>query len=80
MTTTDPHYPDNHQRSHGVLGDARLGRDLNTPEERRKAALFVAVSGSTVDERREVLMMLGLIQPDFKWIPNSGGARKKVDL
>jgi len=65
---------DDNQRGHA----ATSGRNT-TETERRKAALSVCHNGTSVADRRQLLLALGLLPPDFSWTSTGPhGPRKKV--
>lgn len=65
---------DDNQRGHA----ATSGRNT-TETERHKAALYVCHRGQSLDDRRELLLALGLLPPDFSWTSTGPhGPRKKV--
>jgi len=65
---------DDNQRGHA----ATSGRNT-TDLERRQAALYVAQHGTSVEDRRELLLALGLLEPGFRWTSaGPHGPRKKV--
>jgi hypothetical protein len=70
--------------SGGITDDNERGRAStrqrsNTDDQRRKATLYVCTRGTSIEDRRELLLALGLLEPDFKWTTgNPHGPRKKV--
>lgn len=70
--------------SGGITDDTERGRATtqhrsSTGEDRRKAALAVAQHGTDIEDRRELLQALGLVDQDFKWVGDRyHGPRKKV--
>lgn len=54
-----------------------------TEDERHRARLFVASHSHDMEDCRELLAMLGLIDPGFKWVTNTTHAgmqgRRRID-
>jgi hypothetical protein len=65
---------DEHER-----GRASTRQRSSTDPERRRASLYVAQHGTSVEDRRELLLALGLLEPGFRWTAaGPHGPRKKV--
>lgn len=79
MTTVDTNFSENHQRAHGVLGGARLGKQLNTDQERDRAARYVASNAASVDDCRDLLEALGLLDSGARWVQTSRNHRERVE-
>lgn len=63
-----------HDRGHAAAN----GRGA-TDEERRKATLYVASHARNVDDCRDLLEALGLVDQGFRWVTRGPhGPRKKV--
>lgn len=72
------------QRDHALLHGVHLSLPNNRPDELHAAMLHVASEAVDAEECRELLGMLGLIRPDFRWQPStrygSPGARRRIEL
>jgi hypothetical protein len=71
------------QRDHALLHGVHLSLPNNTPDELRAAMLHVASEAGDVEECRELLGMLGLIRPEFRWQDSNrygAGSRRRIEL
>lgn len=58
---------------------AATAGNKTTDLERHRAALYVCHRASDVEDRRELLLALGLLEPGFRWrTGNPHGPRRKV--
>jgi hypothetical protein len=70
--------------SGGITDDNARGRaatagNKTTDDERRKAALYVCHRARDRSDATELLLALGLLEPDFKWTTATPhGPRRKV--
>lgn len=60
-------------------GRASTRQRSSTDDQRRKAALYVCHRACDVDDARDLLEALGLVDPGFRWrTDRPHGPRKKV--